>query len=148
MKTKLLLLFILGFFSYSCDNNDVTAQQEETTEDIESIEEDATDEDIPAAILAYQTGANSEDIDTYMEAFADDISILDVSREISGKENVRAWALREVISSGDTFRYRRTLESSEGYAKAEVNWLTWVVHYHFWWDENDKITRMSLQYAD
>ncbi|MBD0404497.1 nuclear transport factor 2 family protein [Flammeovirga sp. EKP202] len=144
MKTKLLLLFFLGFFSYSCDNNDVVAQQEEIIEDIVSTE----DGDIPPAILAYQTGANSEDIDTYMYAFAEEISILDVSREITGRENVRAWALREVIASGDTFRYRETLESGERYAKAEVNWLSWVVHYHFWWDENDKITRMSLQYAD
>ncbi|MBF2759352.1 MAG: hypothetical protein ISN28_03660, partial [Ectothiorhodospiraceae bacterium AqS1] len=66
----------------------------------------------------------------------------------NGHEAIRAWAVREVIGSGQTFRHRKILESSEGYAKTEVNWLTWVVHYSYWWDEDGKITRMSLQYAD
>ncbi len=36
----------------------------------------------------------------------------------------------------------------QGYAKTEVNWLSWIVHYSYWWNEERKITRMSLQYAD
>ena len=31
------------------------------------------------------------------------------------------------------------------YAKTEVNWLSWVVHYHYGWREDGKIRRMSLQ---
>lgn len=107
-----------------------------------------SEERVLEAILAYQKGANSKNIDTYMSAFADEITILDVTREINGKDNVRTWAINEVIPHGETFKHRRILEQSEGYAKTEVNWLSWVVHYYYWWDKENKITRMSLQYAN
>ncbi|WP_430817425.1 hypothetical protein [Carboxylicivirga sp. RSCT41] len=141
MERYLWILTALLFMSCSADDNVlIPAEEAEINRDAEG--------DIPAPILAYQTGANSKDIDTYMDAFADTITIIDVSREITGRENVRAWALREVIPSGETFKHRAILEESEGYAKTEVNWLSWVVHYHYWWDGNNKITRMSLQYAN
>ena len=74
--------------------------------------------------------------------------MIDVSREISGRDAIRAWALREVIPSGQTFRHLEILESEPGYAKTLVKWLTWEVHYSYWWGADGKITKMSLQYAD
>lgn len=105
-------------------------------------------EDLPLPISCYQDGANAKDIDAYMSCFAADAEMIDVSRTFQGQEKIREWALREVISNGDTFRHRKILEQEEGYAKTEVNWLSWVVHYSYWWDESGKITRMSLQYAN
>ena len=74
--------------------------------------------------------------------------MVDVSREFVGQDAIRTWAEREVMPGGQNFRHRQILESEHGYAKTEVNWATWVAHYHYWWDENGKITKMSLQYAD
>ena len=83
-----------------------------------------------------------------MACFAGDAEMIDVSRTITGQEAIRVWAMRKVIRSGDTFRHRKILEGSDGYARTEVNWLSWVVHYSYWWDADGKITKMSLQYAD
>ncbi|NOU58307.1 hypothetical protein [Marinifilum caeruleilacunae] len=141
MRTNYLWI-LLAILFMACSSTD------EEIENTDNPNSNTEETDIPVAILAYQTGANSEDIDTYMDAFADSISILDVNREISGRDNVRTWALNEVIPNGETFQHRRILEQSDGYAKTEVNWLSWVVHYYYWWDENNKITRMSLQYAN
>ena len=104
-------------------------------------------EDLPAAIACYQGSTNAQDIDAYMSCFTSDAEMIDVSRSFQGQDAIRVWAAREVIRSGDTFRHRRILESTEGYAKTEVNWLSWIAHYSYWWDDTGKITRMSLQYA-
>ena len=104
--------------------------------------------DLPKAINCYQTATNAEDIDAYMACFAPKAEMIDVSRSFRGQEAIRAWALREVIPQGGTFRHREILESTEGYAKTEVKWLSWVVHYSYWWDAEGVITKMSLQYAD
>ena len=105
-------------------------------------------QDLPQAISCYQDSANAKDIDSYMACFTEDAKMIDVSRTFNGQDAIRAWAKREVIPGGDTFRHREILEQSEGYAKTEVNWLSWVVHYSYWWNDDGKITRMSLQYAD
>lgn len=105
-------------------------------------------QELPDAINCYQTSSNSKGIDAYMACFAEDAEMIDVSRRFNGQDAIRAWAEREVIPKGDTFRHRKILEQSYGYAKTEVNWLNWVVHYSYWWNEDGKITRMSLQYAD
>ncbi|MXY33860.1 MAG: nuclear transport factor 2 family protein [Boseongicola sp. SB0664_bin_43] len=104
--------------------------------------------DLPKPISCYQDSTNAKDIEAYMSCFTADAEMIDVSRTFAGQEAIRAWALREVIPGGETFRHRRILEQETGYAKTEVNWLNWVVHYTYWWDEAGKITRMSLQYAD
>ena len=83
-----------------------------------------------------------------MSCFTDDAEMINVSRTFRGREAIRSWALREVIPAGDTFNHREILERDDGYAKTEVNWLSWIVHYSYWWDESGKITRMSLQYAN
>ncbi|MCT4609950.1 MAG: nuclear transport factor 2 family protein [Pelagimonas sp.] len=105
-------------------------------------------EDLPQAISCYQDSANAKDIDAYMACFTPDAEMVDVSRTFNGTEAIRAWALREVIPEGDSFAHRKILEQHAGYAKTEVNWLSWVVHYSYWWDGDGKITRMSLQYAN
>lgn len=105
-------------------------------------------QDLPQAISCCQESANAKDIDAYMACFTEDAEMIDVSRTFNGQDAIRAWAEREVIPSGDTFRHREILEQSEGYAKTEVNWLSWVVHYSYWWNADGKITRMSLQYDD
>lgn len=105
-------------------------------------------EDLPQAITCYQDSANAKDINAYMACFTQDAEMIDVSRTFNGHDAIRAWALREVIPGGDTFAHREILEQDEGYAKTEVNWLSWVVHYSYWWDAEGKITRMSLQYAN
>lgn len=104
--------------------------------------------EVPKAIDCYQTATNTRDIDAYMACFTHDAVMIDVSRTFEGKEAIRTWALREGIPSGNSFQHRRILESDEDYAKTEVNWASWVAHYHYWWDENGKLTKMSLQYAD
>lgn len=105
-------------------------------------------ETLPTAINCYQTSTNAKDIDAYMACFTQDAEMIDVSRTFNGHDAIRAWALREVIPSGENFTHRKILESAEGYAKTEVKWLSWVVHYFYWWNEDGKITRMSLQYAN
>ena len=105
-------------------------------------------EDLPQAITCYEQSTNAKDIDAYLSCFTPDAEMIDVSRTFVGHDAIRTWALREVISRGDTFRHREILERSEGYAKTEVNWMSWIVHYFYWWNEDGKITRMSLQYAN
>ena len=105
-------------------------------------------EKLPTAIKCYQDSTNAKDIDAYLGCFTPDAEMIDVSRTFVGHEAIRKWALREVIPKGDAFTHRRILESSEGYAKTEVSWLRWVVEYSCWWNEDGKITKMSLQYAD
>ena len=105
-------------------------------------------EELPSAISCYRDSTNSKNIEAYMACFAPGAEMIDVSRSFTGHDAIRAWALREVISSGESFAHRRILERSEGYAKTEVNWLSWVVHYSYWWDDEVRITKMSLQYAD
>lgn len=103
---------------------------------------------LPTAIDCYQTATNGQDIDAYMACFTPDAVMIDVSRTFEGQDAIRAWAVREVIANGASFKHRKVLESDEGFAKTEVNWLSWIVHYTYWWDSDGKITRMSLQYAD
>ena len=105
-------------------------------------------EPLPLAIECYQTATNAKDIDAYMACFTEDAVMIDVSRTFEGQEAIRKWALGEVIGGGQTFKHRKILESGNGYAKTEVNWLSWIVHYSYWWDASGKITKMSLQYAN
>lgn len=105
-------------------------------------------DDLPIAIHCYQTATNAQDIDAYLACFTDDAVMVDVGREFVGLDAIRIWAEREVMPGGRNFKHRQILEGEDGYAKTEVNWATWAAHYHYWWDANGKITKMSLQYAD
>ncbi|UWR03652.1 nuclear transport factor 2 family protein [Ruegeria conchae] len=104
--------------------------------------------DLPTAIDCYQTATNAQDIDAYLACFTDDAVMIDVSREFVGQDAIRTWAEREVMPGGQNFNHRQILEGEDGYAKTEVNWATWVAHYHYWWNADGKITKMSPQYAD
>lgn len=108
----------------------------------------AASDPLPVAIDCYQTATNGKDIDAYMACFTDEAVMIDVSRTFEGQDAIRTWAEREVIGGGESFKHRKILEADEGFAKTEVNWLSWVVHYSYWWDADGKITKMSLQYAD
>lgn len=105
-------------------------------------------DDLPIAIDCYQTATNAQDIEAYLACFTDDAVMIDVSREFIGQNAIRTWAEREVIPGGQSFKHRLILEGKDGYSKTEVNWASWVAHYHYWWDAKGKITKMSLQYAD
>ena len=106
------------------------------------------DEPLPTAIKCYQDSTHAKDIDAYLGCFTPNAEMIDVSRTFVGHEAIRKWAIREVIPSGNAFTHRKILESSNGYAKTEVKWLSWVVHYFYWWNDDGKIKKMSLQYAD
>ncbi|WP_025772067.1 nuclear transport factor 2 family protein [Thioalkalivibrio sp. HK1] len=82
------------------------------------------EDDLPIAIACYSESTNAKDIDAYMACFKEDAEMIDVSRTFNGHDAIRAWAIREVIGSGQTFRHRKIIEASEGYAKTEVNWLS------------------------
>ncbi len=105
-------------------------------------------DELPNAIECYRDASNAKDIDAYVSCFTPDAEMIDVSRRFVGHDAIRDWALREVIPHGDSFAHRKILESGSGYAKTEVAWLRWVVHYSYWWGADGKIVRMSLQYAD
>ena len=105
-------------------------------------------EKLPVAITCYQSATNAKNIDAYMGCFAQDAEMIDVTRTFTGQDAIRKWAVREVMPGGQTFNHRKILDAANGYAKTEVNWLSWVVHYSYWWNGKGKITKMSLQYAD
>ncbi|WP_375749101.1 hypothetical protein [Vibrio sp. HN007] len=103
---------------------------------------------LPTAIDCYQNSTQSRDIDAYMACFTEDAVMVDVSRTFKGKEAIRRWALNEVIPSGDSFSHKEILDSAPDYAKTLVKWSAWRAHYYYWWNDEGKITKMSLQYAD
>ena len=103
---------------------------------------------LPTAIDCYQNSTQTEDIDAYMSCFVEDAVMTDVSRNFEGKTAIKRWALNEVIPYGESFSHIRILEQNDSYAKTEVAWSSWTAHYHYWWDNEGKITRMSLQYAE
>lgn len=105
-------------------------------------------DDLPAAISCYQTATNSQDIEAYLACFTDDAVMIDVNREFVGHDAIRVWAEREVMPGGQSFKHLQILEYKDGYAKTEVNWASLVLHYHYWWNGEGKITKMSLQYAE
>lgn len=108
----------------------------------------AAAESLPKAVECYRNSTQSKDIDAYMNCFADNPTILDVNRTLRGEATIRKWALTEVIPHGDEFMHNEILEQNSNYAKTLVRWMVWNAHYYYWWDDNGKITKMSLQYAD
>lgn len=108
----------------------------------------AWSESFPEAIKCYRKSTQSKDIGAYMNCFADNPTIIDVNRTLEGKKAIRVWALREVIPHGDEFKHKEILEQKQNYAKTLVRWMVWDAHYYYWWNDNAKITKMSLQYAE
>lgn len=63
----------------------------------------AAEDDLPAAIACYQAGANTKDIDAYMNRFTPDAEMLDASRTFNGHDAIRAWALRKLSPPATPF---------------------------------------------
>jgi hypothetical protein len=105
-------------------------------------------EDLPRPLACYQKSARAENIESYMSCFADGAVMIDMGRTFTGKAEIKRWAQREVIPNGSTFKVLAILDRSPGYYKTFVQWMSWRVHYHFWYDHKGKITKMSLQYAE
>lgn len=55
--------------------------------------------EIDAAARCYVDAVNPEDLEALVACFSPDGSVVDVSREIRGREAIRTWAEREVIGS-------------------------------------------------
>jgi hypothetical protein len=70
-----------------------------------------------------------------MSCFVDDAVMIDVGGTFKGKKAIRNWTLRDVIPNGDTFEVKQILDSGPGYYKNSVQRMSWVVHYHFWYNE-------------
>ncbi len=103
---------------------------------------------IPAAVDAYRQATNARDLEAYVALFADDAIMVDVGRRFTGRSAIRPWAAREVMPHGETFAIRSVEATSPGYAKVLVNWYRWIVYYYFWYDDENRITMMSLQYRE
>jgi hypothetical protein len=52
---------------------------------------------LPSPVSAYVEATNSFNIDRFIAAFADDALVNDHRDEFVGKEQIRAWAAREII---------------------------------------------------
>ncbi|GAA1578585.1 hypothetical protein GCM10009678_71600 [Actinomadura kijaniata] len=107
----------------------------------------------PAGLLgpanAYVQAVNGGNLDALVAAFAPDAVIIDVSREIRGRDAIRTWADREVI--GGRLTVNRIVENRGGYQKLLVHWAPggsggWAAHYAFTVNGSG-ITRADLQYA-
>jgi hypothetical protein len=105
-------------------------------------------EELPKPLACYQEYTQGEDIEAYLSCFADDAVMIDVKRSFQGREAIRRWAQREVIPHGSTFETIEILSEGPGYYKTLVKWLSWRVHYHYWFDDRGRIVKMSLQYRD
>jgi hypothetical protein len=105
-------------------------------------------EELPIPLACYKKYTQARDIDGYISCFDKEAVMIDVSKTFTGKEEVRRWASREVIPNSNTFDFIEILDEVPGYFKTYVNWMSWKVHYHYWYNENGKITKMSLQYSN
>lgn len=101
----------------------------------------------PAA-RCYVDAVNAEDLDALVGCFAPDGRIVDVSREITGEEAIRAWADREVI--GGSLEVLE-VEPTESGQRLLVHWAPagsdgWRAYYTFE-VQNGLIIAADLQYA-
>ncbi|MFC5747767.1 nuclear transport factor 2 family protein [Actinomadura rugatobispora] len=104
---------------------------------------------VDPAIGAYVAAVGARDLDALAAAFASDARIVDVSRTISGREAIRAWARDEVI--GGALRVLSIAERRPDGQRLLVHWAPsgspgWRAHYDFTLARG-LITRADLQYA-
>jgi hypothetical protein len=59
---------------------------------------------LPSPVSAYVEATNAFDIDGFLAAFADDALVNDHRDEFVGKEQIRAWAAREIIGDHVTMK--------------------------------------------
>jgi ketosteroid isomerase-like protein len=103
---------------------------------------------VDAAGRRYVDAVNAKDLDALAESFAEDGLVIDVSREIRGRDAIRGWADAEVIGGS-----LRVLEVTpmEGGQDLLVHWAPkgsdgWRAHYRFTYAD-DRIVKADLQYA-
>lgn len=97
---------------------------------------------------AYVDAVNNEDLDALVAAFAEDGTVVDVSRRITGRAAIRAWAQGEVI--GGRLQVV-TVSPTAGGQDLLVHWAPegssgWRAHYRFTYAD-ERITVADLQYA-
>ena len=100
------------------------------------------------AVQCYVDAVNSEDLDALVDCFAPDGLIVDVSREIQGREAIRAWAEGEVIGGA---LEALEVEPSESGQRLLVHWAPagsagWRAYYTFEMQDGF-IVLADLQYA-
>ena len=104
--------------------------------------------EVDPAVMCYVDAVNAEDLDALVSCFAPDGLIIDVSREISGGDAIRAWADGEVI--GGTLEVLE-VEAVEAGQRLLVHWAPagsdgWRAHYAF--EVQDGLIMLAdLQYA-
>ena len=63
-----------------------------------------TSKPLPSPVSAYIEATNSFNLDRFFAAFADDALVNDHRDEFVGKEQIRAWAAREIIGDHVTMK--------------------------------------------
>ena len=77
---------------------------------------------LPSAVSAYVEATNSFHLDRFVAAFADDALVNDHRDEFVGKEQIRAWAAREIIGDHVTMKVVEVrLHGGHVALKAEVD---------------------------
>jgi hypothetical protein len=77
---------------------------------------------LPSPVSAYVEATNAFDLDRFMAAFADDALVNDHRDEFVGKEQIRAWAAREIIGDHVTMKVvSQRLLGNHVALKAEVD---------------------------
>ena len=97
----------------------------------------------------YVDAVNAQALDTLVGCFAPDGLVVDVRRQIAGREAIRAWADNEVI--GGSLEVIAADQQREGHVRLLVHWAPagsqgWRAFYTFD-DANGQILRADLQYA-
>lgn len=103
-----------------------------------------------AAARRYVDAVNDGDLDALVAAFAPDGVVVDVSREISGREAIRDWAGDEVI--GGTLEVLGSEPVANGGVRMLVHWAPagsdgWRAYYTFEAAPDGGISLADLQYA-
>lgn len=103
---------------------------------------------LPAA-RAYVEAVNAGDLDALVAAFDEDGVVIDVTREIRGREAIREWADAEVI--GGSLRVDGITPVDAATQRVRVHWAPagstgWAADYTFT-VRGDKVVVADLQYA-
>lgn len=98
---------------------------------------------------AYVDAVNAGDLDALVAAFAPDGMVIDVSREIRGREAIRDWAGAEVI--GGSLRVDGVTPLGDDRQRVRVHWAPagsagWAADYTFT-VADDGLSVADLQYA-
>ena len=103
---------------------------------------------VDAAAQSYVDAVNAGDLDALVASFAEDGVVVDVSRRISGRDAIRAWAAAEVI--GGRLEVLN-VTPTEGGQDLLVRWRPggsggWEARYRLTYD-GGLIAEANLQYA-